>query len=98
MVTARAEEVDRVLGLKLGQMIMWSNPLARESRCPCPGRSAAERRNHRFSEVLRVGDIVLDIGSHEVTVGGRPIYMTPTEFNILPVLHAHLEGHYSARN
>ncbi len=38
------------------------------------------------SDVLRVGDIVLDIGSHQVSVAGRQIYVTPTEFNILATL------------
>ena len=38
------------------------------------------------SEVLRVGDVELDEGMHLVTVDGRPVTLTPIEFDLLAIL------------
>jgi DNA-binding response OmpR family regulator len=37
-------------------------------------------------EVLRAGDLVLDLGGHQATLEGRPLDLTPTEFDLLAVL------------
>ena len=36
--------------------------------------------------MLQIDDLALDVGRREVTVNGRPIDLTPTEFNLLHVL------------
>jgi DNA-binding response OmpR family regulator len=38
------------------------------------------------AEVLRVADILLDRGSHSVQVGGNPVHLTPSEFDLLAAL------------
>ncbi len=87
MVTARAEEVDRILGLEIGADDYVVKPFSpREVVARVRAVLRRAEGTTTSSDVLRVGDSVLDIGSHQVTVAGRQIYVTPTEFNILSVL------------
>lgn len=87
MVTARAEEVDRILGLEIGADDYVVKPFSpREVVARVRAVLRRVEGPSGESDVLRVGDIVLDVGSHQVTVAGRPIYVTPTEFNILATL------------
>jgi two-component system KDP operon response regulator KdpE len=39
--------------------------------------------------VLTVGDLVVDVGKHQVSVGGRPVDLTPKEFGFLALLARH---------
>jgi two-component system alkaline phosphatase synthesis response regulator PhoP len=87
MVTARAEEVDRLLGLELGADDYIVKPFS--PREVVARVRAVLRRTEGMvgsSEVLHAGDLVLDIAGHKVTVAGRSIDLTPTEFNILAAL------------
>ncbi|MCQ3972106.1 MAG: DNA-binding response regulator [Anaerolineae bacterium] len=87
MVTARAEEVDRLLGLEIGADDYIVKPFSpREVVARVRAVLRRAEGTIRASKVLRVGDIVLDIDEHQVSVAGRPVYVTPTEFNILAVL------------
>lgn len=87
MVTARAEEVDRILGLEIGADDYVVKPFS--PREVVARVRAVLRRAEGItttSSVLRVGDIVLDIDAHQVTVADQQVYVTPTEFNILVAL------------
>jgi DNA-binding response OmpR family regulator len=87
MVSARAEEVDRILGLEIGADDYVVKPFS-PREVVARVRAVLRRADGTAaaSEVLRAGEIVLDIGSHQVVVAGRAVYMTPTEFNILATL------------
>jgi two-component system KDP operon response regulator KdpE len=39
--------------------------------------------------VIRAGDLELDLGRREVRAGGRPVHLTPTEYEVLRVLALH---------
>ncbi|NLB72475.1 MAG: response regulator transcription factor [Firmicutes bacterium] len=85
MLTAKADEIDRVLGLELGADDYVTKPfslreLAARVRAVLRrvGKGIEERRG-----VLRVGDITVDADGHQVTVSGREVALTPTEFSIL---------------
>lgn len=87
IITAREEETDAVLGLDLGADDYVVKPFRmREllARIRAVLRRAEETPEK--TELLRVGDVVLDQGTHTVTVQGAPVALTPLEFDLLAVL------------
>ncbi len=89
MLTARLEETDKVAGLELGADDYVTKPFGMAELVA--RIRAVLRRVHDDSpptEVLRVGDVVLDRGSHMVIIGERRIELTPSEFEILAILMA----------
>lgn len=87
MVTARAEEVDRLLGLELGADDYVVKPFSpREVVARVRAVLRRAEGSVTTSGVLRVGDILLDTDAHTVSVSSQAINVTPTEFNILAAL------------
>ncbi len=88
MLTARGEEIDRVLGLELGADDYVVKPFsARE----LSARIRAIMRRGRSTErrgPIEVGDIVLDPASRTVTRAGEPIELAAREFDLLHMLMA----------
>ncbi|MFQ6102652.1 MAG: winged helix-turn-helix domain-containing protein, partial [Anaerolineae bacterium] len=87
LLTARLEESDKVVGLELGADDYVTKPFGmRElvARIRAVLRRASKEAPP--PEVLRVADIALDQSSHEVTVAGRPVSLTPSEFDLLAIL------------
>ncbi len=88
VVTARAEESDRVLGLELGADDYLVKPFsARElvARVHALVRRADGNVGPR-AEVLRAGPLVLHPASMRVTVGGAEVTLTASEFQLLRAL------------
>jgi len=87
-LTARDDEVDRVLGLELGaddyltkpfsprEMVARVKAILRRSEAPAASRV----------EVIRVGEIEVDLGRHEVRSGGDVVALTTREFELLSLL------------
>ena len=87
MVTARAEEVDRLLGLELGADDYVVKPFSpREVVARVRAVLRRAEGTVTTSGMLRAGDIMLDTDAHTVSVSGKAINVTPTEFNILAAL------------
>jgi DNA-binding response OmpR family regulator len=89
LLTAKLEESDKVLGLELGADDYVTKPFGmRElvARIRAVLRRAGQETPS--DEVLRAADIILDKGSHSVVVGGEPVRLTPTEFDLLALLIA----------
>jgi DNA-binding response OmpR family regulator len=87
LLTARLEESDKVVGLELGADDYVTKPFGmRElvARIRAVLRRAGKEAPP--PEVLRAADITLDKSSHEVTVAGRPVNLTPSEFDLLAIL------------
>ena len=86
MLTARSEEIDRVLGLELGADDYVVKPFsARE----LSARIRAIMRRGRATErrgPVEVGDIVLDPSSRTVTKAGVPVDLAAREFDLLHML------------
>jgi two-component system response regulator RegX3 len=88
MLTAKDAEVDRVLGLELGADDYVTKPFsARElaSRIRAVLRRGEYERAAGTTAVA-AGDIRIDLASHKVTVEGREVRLTPSEFRVLALL------------
>lgn len=87
MLTAKAGEIDRVLGLELGADDYVTKPFSprelvlRVKNILQRHQEAVVRR-----ERLVFGDCVMDLPRHEVTWRGKAIELTATEFRLLTVL------------
>lgn len=93
MLTARDEELDKVLGLELGADDYVVKPYSlREliSRVRALLRRAyGELATTAQGSRVRFGDLELDLERLQVMQGGQPVDLTPTEFRLLRYLVAH---------
>jgi DNA-binding response OmpR family regulator len=88
ILTARGEEADRIVGLELGAddyVVKPFSPKELVARVRAVLRRAEAARKGG-SEVLRVLDVEVDVPRMRVTVGGRPLDLTPTEFQLLETM------------
>ena len=86
VVTAKGEEVDRVVGLELGADDYVIKPFGfRELLARI---RAVLRRTHRGADDvrLRAGSLELDLRSRRATLDGRDLALTPKEFDLLALL------------
>jgi len=87
MLSARGAEMDKVMGLELGaedyvtkpfglaELLARVNAVLRRDRMARPGHAA-----------LKLGPIVIDRSAHRVSVGGKEIELTATEYKLLLTL------------
>jgi DNA-binding response OmpR family regulator len=88
MLTARGDETDRVSGLELGAddyVVKPFSPKELVARVRAVLRRASAARAPG-PEVIRVGDVELDVPRMRVRVRGKPVDVTPTEFELLSTL------------
>ena len=89
MLTAKDAEIDRVLGLELGADDYVTKPFStRElsSRIRAILRRRDLERSASAGSLVHAGDIAVDLASHRVSVAGREIRVTPSEFKVLSLL------------
>ena len=87
MLTARAEEVDRVVGLELGADDYVTKPFSpRELVLRVKSILRRARGDIKPAEVLKHDELMVDIAKHQVCVKGKPINLTSTEFKLLTTL------------
>ena len=98
MLTARAAEMERVLGLELGADDYVTKPFSpRELVIRIRKQLARMRAGDEPGAHLRVGDIQIDVPRHVVQVGTRGITLTATEFRLLEIL-ARRRGRVQSRD
>jgi two-component system phosphate regulon response regulator PhoB len=86
MLTARVEEGDRIRGLESGADDYVVKPYS-PSELVARVRAVLRRTSPALTEEkLSFGDIVMDLSTHRVTRGGKPIHLGPTEFRLLRLL------------
>ena len=87
MLTAKTEETDIIVGLSMGADDYVTKPFSMKVLM---ARVAAVLRRKAAAEpsqtMLSTGPVVIDQSKHEVTVQGKPINLTPTEFKLLTAL------------
>lgn len=85
MLTARAEEIDKLLGLELGADDYMTKPFS-PRELVARVRAVLRRASGSSSapaETIVAGDVRLDLARHEAKVGIRLLELTPTEFRLL---------------
>ncbi|MBA4421437.1 MAG: DNA-binding response regulator [Anaerolinea sp.] len=88
MLTARVEEMDRLIGLELGADDYISKPFSpREvvARVRAVLRRAGNISRNEAS-LVTIGELVINLDAHQVTRAGKILELTPTEFNLLAAL------------
>ena len=86
MLTARDDDVDKIIGLEVGAddyLTKPFNPRELVARVKSILRRAAPARRALETSVLTHGDLLIDAGRHEVTVAGAEVQLAPKEFDLL---------------
>ncbi|HEY4189450.1 MAG TPA: response regulator transcription factor, partial [Candidatus Limnocylindrales bacterium] len=89
MLTARDDELDKLLGLELGADDYLTKPFSpRELVARVRAVLRRSERPPESAETIRAGDVVLDLARMRAEVDGAAIDLTPTEFQLLATMAA----------
>jgi len=89
MITARVDEIDRLLGLELGADDYICKPFS-PREVVARVKAVLRRIQPRQTEIhLTVGEISLDEQRHQVLISGKEVKLTPCEFQLLKALLTH---------
>jgi DNA-binding response OmpR family regulator len=95
VLTARADETDKLIGLELGaddyitkpfsprELVARVRAVLRRGRQDAPVTDSADRSD---DEVIRLDGLTIDVGRHEVSVDDEPVELTSLEFQLLAAL------------
>jgi DNA-binding response OmpR family regulator len=89
MLTARGEELDRVLGLELGAddyIVKPFSPRELVARVRAVLRRVDGGTADAAIEIIRVVDVDIDLARRRVSVAGRVVDLTPTEFELVTTM------------
>ena len=93
MLSAKAEEIDRVVGLEIGADDYITKPFSMRElvvrvRNSLRRRSLASSENNSSDskEIIKAGDLEIDLTSHVIKLSGEDLEMKPREFDLLVML------------
>ena len=93
MLSAKAEDIDRVVGLEIGADDYITKPfsmreLVVRGRNSLRRRSLASAENNSSDskEIIKAGDLEIDLTSHVIKLSGENLEMKPREFDLLVML------------
>jgi two-component system phosphate regulon response regulator PhoB len=89
MLTAKTEETDIIVGLSMGADDYVTKPFSMKVLMASIAAVLRRRASLEPAQaIIAAGPVVIDQSKHEVTVSGRPINLTPTEFKLLSAIFA----------
>jgi two-component system response regulator MtrA len=83
MLTARADAIDVVVGLESGADDYVTKPFEMPVLVARIRAALRRARREEPAEIIRIGDVEIDVPAHEATRGGEDLALTPTEFRLL---------------
>jgi DNA-binding response OmpR family regulator len=86
MLTAKAEEIDRIVGLEFGADDYVTKPFSPREIILRIKAILRRRAGETMEEKLSSGLIAVDPARHQVTVAGKPVRLTSVEFKLLTML------------
>jgi two-component system alkaline phosphatase synthesis response regulator PhoP len=91
MISARGEEIDRVVGLELGADDYLVKPFSMREllariKVVLRRSQPADEENIRSNVLIGQGSLMLDLDTHLVTIGEAPVALTRLEFDLLYLL------------
>ena len=95
MLTAKSEEIDKVLGLELGADDYLTKPfsirefIARVKAIFRRSELSVQRQEEPDTKVLRFGELIIDPEKHKVTIADKRVDLSPKEFELLNLLASH---------
>jgi len=95
MLTAKATEDNKIQGLESGADDYIAKPFAPRELAARIKAVLRRAEPHKDTEVLEVGGVKLDLGSHRVTIEANAVDMGPTEFKLLNFFMTHQDRVYS---
>ena len=85
MLTAKSEEIERIVGLELGADDYIAKPFSPKELVARVRAVLRRARPEPGGRVYREGTVMLDPGRHAVTVAGASVTLTPKEFDLLQI-------------
>lgn len=89
MLTAKAEETDKIVGLELGADDYVTKPFSpRElaARIKAVLRRASQKKDSLTGNIVKFGKLTIDFETYKVSIKNKPVQLSATEFKILKFL------------
>jgi two-component system alkaline phosphatase synthesis response regulator PhoP len=88
MLTARTEDVDKIVGLEMGADDYVTKPFSPRELVARVRAVLRRTSGEQEPETLRVGELTLDKTAHTLTLASQLVELTPSEFDLLAVFMA----------
>ena len=87
MLTAKAQETDKIVGLELGADDYITKPFSiRELTARVKAVLRRAREKDKLPEIFKIGNLTIDFSKIKVTMGNKPVELTSKEFELLSAL------------